>query len=149
MHFRLTIGLSRSGLPRWLSGKKSAYQCRRPMFHPWVRTILWRRKWHPTPVLLPGKSHGQRSLVSYSPWGHKESDATEQTHTWANWLLGMWPHPKLQRIVTFVVPPVRVGAQRGQVISTIWWAASSGPLGLSGPAWWSFPWSLNVSLELM
>ena len=37
----------------------------------------WRRKWQPTPVLLPGKSHGWRSLVGYSPWGHKESDMTE------------------------------------------------------------------------
>ena len=36
----------------------------------------WRRKWHATAVFLPGKSHGQRSLVSYSPWGHKESDVT-------------------------------------------------------------------------
>ena len=41
-------------------------------------SILWRRQWHPTPILLPGKSHGQRSLVGYSPWGHKESDTTEQ-----------------------------------------------------------------------
>ena len=41
-----------------------------------------RRKWQPTPVFLPGKSHGQRSLVGYSPWGHKELDMTEQlTHT--------------------------------------------------------------------
>ena len=39
--------------------------------------IPWRRKWQPTPVLLPGKPHGQRSLVGYSPWGHKESDTTE------------------------------------------------------------------------
>ena len=39
----------------------------------------WRRTWQPTPVLLPGKSHGQRSLVGYSPWGHKESDITEHT----------------------------------------------------------------------
>ena len=36
--------------------------------------------WHPTPVLLPGKSHGRRSLVGYSPWGHKESDTTEWLH---------------------------------------------------------------------
>ena len=48
-------------------------QCRRPRFDPWVR----RRKWQPTPVLLPGKSHGQRHLVGYSPWGHKELDMTE------------------------------------------------------------------------
>ena len=36
----------------------------------------WRREWQPTPVFLPRKSHGQRSLVGYSPWGHKESDMT-------------------------------------------------------------------------
>ena len=40
----------------------------------------WRRKWHPTPVFLPGKSHGRRSLVGYSPWGCKESDMTERLH---------------------------------------------------------------------
>ena len=39
-----------------------------------------RRQWHPTPVLLPGKSHGQRNLVGDSPWGRKESDTTEQLH---------------------------------------------------------------------
>ena len=40
----------------------------------------WRRQWHPIPVLLPGKSHGQRSLVGCSPWGSKESDMTERLH---------------------------------------------------------------------
>ena len=42
--------------------------------------IPWRRQWHPTPILLPGKSHGQRSLVGCSPWGCKESDMTEGFH---------------------------------------------------------------------
>ena len=46
-------------------------------FHPWVGKTPRRREWHPTPVFLPGKSHGQRSLAGYSPWGHKESDMTE------------------------------------------------------------------------
>ena len=41
---------------------------------------IQRRRWHPTPVLLPGKSHGQRSLVGCSPWGRRESDTTEQLH---------------------------------------------------------------------
>ena len=41
--------------------------------------LVWRRKWHPTPVFLPGESCGQRSLVGYCPWGHKESDTTEVT----------------------------------------------------------------------
>ena len=40
----------------------------------------WRRQWHPTPVLLPGKSHGWRSLVGYSPWGREESNTTERLH---------------------------------------------------------------------
>ena len=44
-----------------------------------VGKIPWRRKWQPTPVFLPGKSHGQRNLVGYSPQGHKESDMTEHT----------------------------------------------------------------------
>ena len=41
---------------------------------------LWRRQWQPTPVLLPGKSHGRRNLVGWSPWGRKESDTTERLH---------------------------------------------------------------------
>ena len=48
-------------------------------FNPWVRKIPWRRQWQPTPVFLPGESHGQRSLVGYSPWGHKDLDTTEHT----------------------------------------------------------------------
>ena len=40
----------------------------------------WRRKWQPTPVFLAGEYHGQRNLAGYSPWGHKESDTTEQLH---------------------------------------------------------------------
>ena len=40
----------------------------------------WKRQWHPTPALLPGKSHGQRSLVGCSPWGRQESDSTERLH---------------------------------------------------------------------
>ena len=46
----------------------------------WVRKISWRWKWQPTPVFLPGISHGQRSLVCYSPLGRKELDTTERLH---------------------------------------------------------------------
>ena len=46
---------------------------------PWVGKIPWRRTWQPTPVFLPGESHGQKSLVGYSPRGHKELDTTEAT----------------------------------------------------------------------
>ena len=60
------------GLPWWLSGKESACQCRRQCrFDPWVRKIHWRKKWQPTPVFVPGKSRGQKSLAVYSPWDHK------------------------------------------------------------------------------
>ena len=45
-----------------------------------LSSIYRRRQWHPTPLLLPGKSYGRRSLVDCSPWGHKESDMTEQLH---------------------------------------------------------------------
>ena len=62
------------GLPQWLSGRESTCQCRRCKrleFDPWDRKTPWGRKWQPSTVFLPGKSHGQRSLVGYSPWGHK------------------------------------------------------------------------------
>ena len=74
-----------NGLPRCHSGKEPAGQFRRHKrsgFDPWIRKIPWRRKWQPTPVFLPGKSYGQRSLVGYSPGGaHKKWDATEHKHT--------------------------------------------------------------------
>ena len=53
-------------------------QCRKHRFNLWVRKIPWRRAWQPTPVFLPRKSHGQRSLASYSPRGIKEPDMTER-----------------------------------------------------------------------
>ena len=61
-------------------GEASCLQCRSPGFGPWVGKIPWRRKWQPTPALLPGKSHGQRSVVGYSPRVRKESDCTDQLH---------------------------------------------------------------------
>ena len=52
-------------------------RCKRSEFNPWVGKIPWRRAQQPTPGFLPGGSHGQRSLVDYSPWGCKEADRTE------------------------------------------------------------------------
>ena len=56
-----------------------------------------RRQWHPTPVLLPGKSHGRRSLVGCNPWGHEESDTTERLHfhffTFLHWRRKWQPTP--------------------------------------------------------
>ena len=75
----LTSILADLGASRWCSGKESSCQCRRHKrlgFDPWAGEIPW-RKWQPTPVFLPGKFHGPRSLVGYSPQGHKESDMAE------------------------------------------------------------------------
>ena len=67
-------------LPWWLTRWSICLQCGRHRFNPWVGKMPWRRKWQTTPVFLPGKFHGQRSLIGYSPWGHKESDTTEWLH---------------------------------------------------------------------
>ena len=72
------------GLPRWLSGKESACQCRRHELNPWVRKIPWSRKWQPTQVSLPGKFHGERSLDGCSPRGHIELDMAEQLSTYTH-----------------------------------------------------------------
>ena len=63
------------------SAVKNPPECRRRRRHrfdPWVRKIPWRWKWQPTPVFLPGKSHGQRIPTGYSSWGCTELDMTEQ-----------------------------------------------------------------------
>ena len=69
-------------LPRWLSDKESTCQCRRHRSHPWVQKIPWRRKLQPTPVFLSGKSHRQRSLAGYSPWGQ----LSDLAHTHARYI---------------------------------------------------------------
>ena len=59
------------------SDGKELWQYRRSRFDPWVGKIPWSGKWQPTPVFFPGAFHRQRSVVGYSPWGHKESDTIE------------------------------------------------------------------------
>ena len=69
------------GFPGWLSGKESAPNVGDAGSIPGsVRKILWRRKWQPTPVFMPGKFYGQRRLAGYSPRGHRELDTTERLH---------------------------------------------------------------------
>ena len=63
------------GFPGGATGKESTCQCRRFK----KCKIFWRRAWQPTPLFLPRESHGQRSLVGYSPQGHKELDMTDVT----------------------------------------------------------------------
>ena len=70
------------GFPSGTSGKEPACQSRRHKrvrFEAWVGKMPQRRSWQPTPVFLPGKSHGHRSLVGYSPYGRKELDTTKAT----------------------------------------------------------------------
>ena len=87
-----------------LNKKKNCLKYRRwgrRRFNPWVRKIHWRRKWQTTPVFLPGKSHGQRSLVGYHPKGCKESNTTEWLSAptaagwivWSSRVLGAWLAP--------------------------------------------------------
>jgi len=70
------------GFPGGARDTEPAFQFRkhkRRGFDSWIRKIPWRRAWKPTPVFLPGESHGQRSLVGNIPLGHKELDLTEVT----------------------------------------------------------------------
>ena len=73
-----TLCTKDSQLPKAVSGKESACQCRRFRSDPWVGKILWRRAWQPILVFRPGESSGQRSPAGHSPWGCGESDTTER-----------------------------------------------------------------------
>ena len=76
----------------------------------------WRRRWHPTPVLLPGKSHGRRSLVGCSPWGLEESDTTERLHF----------HFSLSRTGEGNVNPLQCSCLENPRDGGAWWAAVYG-----------------------
>ena len=80
-----------------------------PLYH-------WRRQWQPTPVLLPGKSHGQRSLVGCSPWGLQESDTTERLHF----------HFSLSYIGDGNCNPLQCSCLEDPRDGGTWWAAVSG-----------------------
>ena len=86
--------------PKWFGGKESACQYRRERrysFNPCVRKIPWIRKWRPTPIFLPEKSHGWRSLAGCRTWDHKESDMTEHIHHTVRLLLALKKKKKQQR----------------------------------------------------
>ena len=76
-------------LPSWHSGEEPACQCRRCRFNPWVRKPPWRRKRQPTPVFLPGESHGQKSwwatihgVTKNQAWLSIHTHTHTHTHTW-------------------------------------------------------------------
>ena len=78
--------------------------------------MYWRRQWHPTPVLLPRKSHGRRSLVGCSPWGREESDTTERLHF----------HFSLSCIGEGNGNPLQRSCLENPGYGGAWWAAVSG-----------------------
>ena len=104
----LSFNLWWPDFPGGSDGNSICLQCGRPGFDPCVEKILWRRKWQPTPVFLPGKYHGQRSLAGYSPWDHKESDMTEQLH----FMIAQFIHPSgihwKVHWITFSIPVLGV-----------------------------------------
>ena len=74
-------------------------QCRRPGFNPWVGKIPWRSKWQLTPILLPGKFHGWRSLVGSGPWSHKV-EQSPWSRTRLNSFTGSTSRYIIQKIVS-------------------------------------------------
>ena len=72
-------------------GRKESDTTERLHFTPFTHFILyrWRREWQPTPVFLPGESHGQRSLAGHRTWGHERSDTTDWAHLHACWKLNL------------------------------------------------------------
>ena len=77
MHCHYKSPFKRGALRRWIRWSRICLQYRRPRYDSWVRKNPWRREGQPAPVFLPGESHGLRSLVGYSPWGHKEMDTIQ------------------------------------------------------------------------
>ena len=122
-------------------------RCKRCGLDPWVRKILWRRAWQPAPVFLPGESHGQRSLVGYTPWGPKESDTTEVTwhaHTvLLNSYNSLWE--KLSTVFRYCLAKKderlkpELDQQNPQFPSRLW--MRSKPLGFRSGLWCSFVFS--------
>ena len=100
--------------PRWCSGKESVCQCRRlkrGKFNPWAGKIPWGRKWQPIPVFLPEKFHGQRSLASNCPLGHK-SQTQWSTHTYTH----MHSTPVVPMVGGFL-PPKNIWRMSGNMFS--------------------------------
>ena len=76
---------------------KNLLHCGKPRFDPWVGKIPWRREWLPTPVFLPGESHGQRSLASYTPWGRRVR-WDPVTNTFPFMFLAYWTMPSVRLV---------------------------------------------------
>ena len=98
------------GLPWWLRQQKICLQCGRPRFNPWVRKILW-SKWQPTPVLLPGKSHGWRSLAVYKSMGLQRVG-----HNWATSISQLWTSLLFHVRICYFLICIQISQEAGKVI---------------------------------
>ena len=98
-------------------------------------TWSWRRQWHPTPVLLPGKSLGWRSLVGCSPWGHEELDTTEQLHF----------HFSLSRVEEGNGSPLQCSCLKNPRDGGAWWAVVYGAV----QSWTQLKWLSSTSSSMM
>ena len=139
LHSHFITSIKDIGLLKWLNGKEPACQwrrCKRCWFDPWVEKIPCRRKWQPTPLFLPGKSHGQRNQVGYSPWACKEVDTAEHwihTHSHTHTHTHTHTHllPNAQVLLQDYKPSVPkessltqfLGWSRENILSThrVWW----------------------------
>ena len=143
-----------SGFPSSSLGKEyvcNAGDAGRRRFDAWVRKIPWRWAWKPTPVFLPGESHGQRTLAGYRPWGRKEADTTEATkHACMGASLGnprkgpvapkfISPHtPFLSVLLLPAAPGLRPG-RAGLPVSVQGSLQVSGPKGVGRTRGWARP----------
>ena len=110
--------MSQVGFPGSASGKEPACQCprcKRCRFDPWVGKIPWRRTWQPTPVFLPGESHGQRTLAGYSTWCHKESDTTEASQHTRMHAMSQAPESQMGQFTPHSTEAQRPGRQGGRL----------------------------------
>ena len=146
------------GIPRWLSSKESACQCRRHRrcrFNSCVRKTPWRNKWQPTPIFLLGNSHGQTSLVGYSPWGRQESNMTEHhiTHTHItsssiHLLIGTWVLPCLGLLKIMLLWTLRCMYLFKLVFSFFWYTSKSGTTGSYSSSIFSF-WETSMLFSVV
>ena len=115
----------------WFSGRESPCQCqrhRRCGFDPWVEKIPWSRNWQPITAILPGESHGHRSLMGYSPWDHKELDTTWRLSTQdllcarpcLNYSLYLVTHSVLTTISLFFKLKIEAQNKRDYIKDSYW-----------------------------
>ena len=115
------------------SGKEPACECRRwkrPGFSPWVGKIPWRRARQPTPVFLPGESHGQRSLAGHSRWGCKAGQNCS----------------KLAHVVIFIL---QVAVQSSIGVGPLWTPKPASAQDPCTTEWWSICMSLHTSSSVL